>query len=141
MRRKLVIYTGVLLLLLGLCLASGVAGGRVWQYAIDRDRKLEEIDERLSTTSDWRAIREQVYCEMLETGQDRESIQERLQMVGPYTYNPPEDDNSPATVVFHDYFTRVELSDLLLRFDNQELLTYKVYQRGLGDEVPLTCSE
>jgi hypothetical protein len=141
MSRKTVINAGVILLLVGLCSASGVAGGRVWQYAIDRDRKLDEIAKRLSVRSDWRDIREHVYCEMLEIGEDRESIQERLQFVGPYTYFPPSDVNSPARVVFHDYFTRVELSDLYLQFDRQELLTYKARQRGLGDEVSIACSE
>lgn len=99
----------------------------------------ENLAERLDVENNWDAIRQHIYCVILETGKKPEQIKEDLEIIGPFFW----DDESyqifgdHISVYFENYFTRKEVGNLMLYFDEQGYLTGVYKMVGIGDMMRL----
>lgn len=134
MRRQTITLLIILIsITLGSCF-GGVIIGRIWQYSSDSKHKAYLVARSLEIyPEDWKTIKQYVYCDVLEIGANRKSIQAEFIKINSYKIG------AGGTYFFYDPFVTSNLGEIYLVFDNNDYLEEKYKRLSFGELSPLEC--
>jgi uncharacterized protein YneF (UPF0154 family) len=133
--RGVLAYSFFWIISLIVCLIAGIISGRIWQYSLDQEYALSSLAERLEVDNDPQIIRNKVHCHLLEMGASKSSIEKTLNNIG--MYQEYDAWNGSTLIAFDDYFTRLTIDDLVLRFEDDKLVEKSI--DVTDSTIPIRC--
>lgn len=96
--------------------------------------KRDILAQQLGVESDWEAIQEHVYCNILGKGKLLEQAREDLDLLRPFSWREFGDH---VEVFFKDEIIRKQIGNLILNFNENKRITSVYRMVGIGDMMRL----